>query len=181
MIPAEPAVVFNGERQPADFLRGAYALRDLVQAVHSDLDSTFPALGDIEVAERWHNTANTLLATSPTTRAGVAAALVELLAFIYHWPRDLCRWQPMSRRPTHREVAGFAGWLEPVEGSLFFEIDGIAVSVDPDLRARAWIAVHRYDEIDVETVRRRGAPISRDAFDRLRILRDESRMVATAD
>jgi hypothetical protein len=165
IIPDKPVYWFNGKRQPAAFTEGVFAFRDFMDRAYTDSDGRF-AIGDKAFAEKYAERILSELASGKHFGLGYAAALANWLAIHRHSTQPLKTWNPLYTQPLHREVNG-DDYYEPGPRSLLFEVDGAAITVSEDLYCLRF-GPSDCDSFDIDEVRERGKPISRERFDELR-------------
>jgi hypothetical protein len=158
---------FKGERQSDEFPRGAWAVVDLMakierQAKHraSASSQTIAAALADDFTER--------VARAGDYARGFTTATIEILAFRETaGSPNLDIW-----RPLEMELRYTTRGTHPTPGSKLYELQGVAVSVAPDLTVTVWCD----DEEDhteksaafLARVEKHGVPISQRRFDAVR-------------
>jgi hypothetical protein len=139
-----------------------------VEAFRAFLEQSESVIGpdDQEFAERYAELLLTTMTTGGDFGLGFAAALANWLAIGRHSSQPIQTWIPLYTPPRHR-IVNDGDYYEPPARSLLFELDGAAVCVTEELAAYRF-GPSDVDDIDVDDVRERGKPISRERFEELR-------------
>jgi hypothetical protein len=159
-IPRSPTFTFGGEKQPPAFTHGVLtvlnAARDM-EAREAEFDSTNHAAAAL--FEHLRATLN----DGGKSAEGAVATLCELLAMheLAGSP-NLDAWMPFG------EVWPGGSCEIPPEDCMFFEVNGVPYSVEPNLTAREWRDEDTGMCCPVDPIRKTARPISRATFDRLR-------------
>lgn len=165
--PRNLPMYFKGKPQSQEFARGAWAVVDMMESMQAQAEDREHASSDRLTA----NLADPLMrAVAPggDYASGAVAAMIELLAF------NETSGQPNLEvwRPLQMELRYTAQASHPTRGSTLYELDGVAVSVAPDLTVSVW---NDYDESRIERsasflarVQKHGLRISLQEFTALR-------------
>ena len=157
---------FRGEQQSEEFARGAWAATDLAAEIDAHDPRKFTSAQ--VTAAMAGKFCDMVAHGSDEFQRGFITALVEILAFtdIVGSP-NFDVW-----RPLEMDLQFTRSGAHPTLGSQLYEHAGAAVAIAPDQ------TVHRWDNRDehyierskrfLNSVKQRGLPISRRAFDRLR-------------
>jgi hypothetical protein len=157
-----PAAVFTfcGERQPQEFTDGVASAMAILRALEK--------LGDVASEDLHGVPAGTIARIRQAADRGGKFAEGVIAALCSHWlscvsgEPDLRDWVPLS------SPWGGDNFDVPPKGCLFFEVDGKAHSVEPNLNARNWSADWQGSSVHVNKIRARAKPITRARFERMR-------------
>lgn len=166
IIPDAPVYWFNGKRQSSEFSDGVEAFRAFLERAETDVEIAPNCLDDREFAERCAPQILQTLAKGDDFCLGYAAALANWIAIGRHSTCPIESWIPLYTAPNWREVNG-GDYYEPGPRSLLFEVDGAAVSVSEELYCLRF-GPSDCESFDIDDVRERGKPITRERFDELR-------------
>ncbi len=164
-IPQLPVYRFQGKEQPPAFSKGVLAALQLIEdADDAAIDGARDPLAEkSKLTERLCIGLEPIVASGGDYGRGVLAAVSEYLAYNRMVGRPLLgRWNPFWI-----PWSGGDGEIPP-DGCLFFDVNGVACSVDRALVTLKWESVNHSDDCDIETIRRHGRPITREQFETLR-------------
>jgi hypothetical protein len=136
-------------------------------------------LDDQEFAEAYAERIMHDLDRGGDSRLGSAAALANWIAIQRHSTVPIETWIPLYTPPRHR-IVNNGDYYEPGPHSLLFEVDRAAVTGSEDLYCLSF-GPSDCDSFDIDLVRERGKPISRERFDELRGMADEAETAEAAD
>lgn len=166
---------FRGEQQSEEFARGAWAATDLAAEVAAH-DARKVTSAEVTAAMAGQF-CEVITHQSEEFRRGFITAIVEFLAFgdIVGAP-NFDVWRPLQMDLQFKRSGA-----HPTPGSELYEYAGAAVAIAPDQTVHRWDNRNEYDiersKRFLDSVKQRGRPISRRAFDRLRG-RGEDQLVA---
>lgn len=165
-VPDRPIYWFNGKRQSAAFSEGVDAARALLMLAEGNRERGTRRLDDREFAEAHAERIVRNMEQGNDCRLGYAAALANWIAIQRHSTAPIETWIPLRTPPAYR-IVNDGDYYEPGPRSLLFEVDGAAISVSEELFCLRYGPAD-CDSIDIDLVRERGKPISRERFDELR-------------
>ena len=164
-IPQLPVYRLQGKEQPPAFSKGVLAALQVIEdADDAAIDGARDPLAEkSKLTERLCIGLEPLVASGGDYGRGALAMVCEYLAYIRIVGRPILgRWTPFWI-----PWSGGNGEIPP-DGCLFFDVNGVACSVDRALVTLKWRAVEDPDDCDIKTIRRHGRPITREQFEALR-------------
>ena len=158
-IPELPKYVFRGKIQPPAFSRGALAVAVVLQEL--DVKSS-EWEGDAAAAAVYPRFASLVQRGGDFGDGALAALVYYAASSICSGTPNMDVWVPflIPWRGDNSEI--------PPDDCMFFEADGEAYSVEPNLHTLHWYEAHGATAKPVEEIRSRAGAISREEFEILR-------------